>query len=314
MTIVIYFDRIGKMAYPFGDKEYFTAYKVFARLCVDHNVKLFFARGGNCYLGQMRFKSGYFFANDRLQKYTEPIVADIIYVKGSQLKLGKKDNALNNPILSALCQNKYATYKQFKKYMVPTYPITKDNYLHVVTKIQTDKVVIKPTIGAEGEGVHILEKNKITPKYFSGSTDFLAQAFIDSNDGIPNLVSGIHDIRLVLFNGKVKFCHIRQPKKGSLIANLAQGGNLQYIPLKKVPSELFSIAKSVDSHFKGFLPRLYTIDFMYDHDKPYIVEFNDQPGLPYMETNKFDNAATRVQQNLLEILTGDKLKGPSKLT
>jgi predicted ATP-grasp superfamily ATP-dependent carboligase len=307
MTIVTYFDQIGEMAYPFNTKEYFIAYSVFAKLCADHNVKLFFVRGNNSYLGHMRFNSGYFFTNDTLQKYKGSIVADIIYMKGNQLNLSPEDKALNNPLLSTVCQNKYETYKQFKKYMVPTYLITKDNYPDVLAKISTDKVVVKPVIGAEGEEVSILEKNKLTAHYLSDKKDYIAQPFIDSSGGIPNLVSGVHDIRLVLFNGIVKFCNIRQPKRGKLLANLAQGGSLKYIPCKDAPSGLLSIAKSVDNHFKRFIPRLYTIDFMYEKDKPYIVELNDQPGLPYMETNKFDNTATRVQYNLLQILTGDKL-------
>ncbi len=303
MTIAIYFDQKGKMDYPFNNKDYYESYKAFAQLCKKNLVNLYFVRGAECYIGNMHFQQGYQFLNDKLILVERPFVADIIFLKGYNIQLGTSDRTLNHPELGIACHNKLQTYKLFHTYMAPTFQITKENASKMLEKIPTKTIVLKPVFGSEGKGIRIVKKLDFTLDLLNEDTPYFAQAFLDSSSGIPSLVKGIHDLRLIIFNGKVKFSFIRQPKQGSYLANIAQGGKLFYIPVETIPEAALQLAYSVDKHFQNYIPRLYAVDMMFEKDKPYLLELNDQPGLPYLEENKYDNAASRFHRELLDLLT-----------
>lgn len=303
MVIAIYFSDPNKMDYPFSKEHYYESYKAFAKLCAKFNVDLYFSRSNKSYQGNMKFNDGYFFEGDELQHRTQPYKADIILLRGHDLKFDETDRTLNHRALSYVCHDKSETFRQFSECMSPTYEVTADTYKNVLQKIKSDKVVFKPHCGGGGEGIVIVDKKDFTPDMIDFTKQYFAQEFLDSSAGVPGIVQGLHDLRLVLFNGEVKSSFIRQPKEGSYLANLAQGATFVYVPVNKLPASALALAEKIDRKFRHYTPRLYAIDLLYQDDKPYLIELNDQPGMPYLFENKYENSADKFHQDLLKILT-----------
>jgi D-alanine-D-alanine ligase-like ATP-grasp enzyme len=97
----------------------------------------------------------------------------------------------------------------------------------------------------------------------------------------------MHDLRLVFVNDKLIYSYIREPKDGSYLANLAQGGKLIIVPKSKLPKALNPIVKYINETLSSFKNRIYAIDFMFDEKgKPWIVELNSMPGLFFTPEEK----------------------------
>ena len=153
-------------------------------------------------------------------------------------------------------------------------------------KIKTSKIVLKPLIESGGKGIQIINKKDALSQAII-DRPYLIQDFIDSSFGVPGINHGMHDLRLVFINDKVIYSYIREPAKGSYLANLSQGGCLKIVPKNKLPKSLLPIIKQVNELFATFEPRIYSIDFMFDEKKkPWIVELNSMPGLFFTSEEK----------------------------
>jgi len=65
----------------------------------------------------------------------------------------------------------------------------------------------------------------------------IVQQFVDSGSGIEKLnIEGVHDLRVVVVDGKPVLSYIRQPESG-YIANVAQGGTMEFVKLKMCPKK-----------------------------------------------------------------------------
>lgn len=302
-SIIVYFDDPKAMGYPFDEYNYFLSYCGFSKLCRKHGVNFYIARGKKSYLGKMKFRRGWEFIGEKLVTVNRPIKADVIYVKGADLRTEKGVKRVNHQELMEICADKFKTYKLFKKYMIKTYPINEKNWRKVLVEIKTAKVVVKPENGMEGRGIIVAKKNKfnfdqLDKKY----APFLAQEFIDCSAGIPGIVRSRHDLRLYIFNGAVKAAEYRQPKPGSCLANIAQGGSLTVLPISKVPAWAIKFVNTIDKHFKKYSPRIYTIDLMYAYGCPYLVELNSRPGLPFKEWSYYDELHRYIFETLMSAL------------
>lgn len=300
MILVVYFDDPHEMGYPFDNINYYWAYQGFSERCAQDNIALVIVRGADSYLGKMTFSSGWKYNDDTLIKIDQPITADIIYVKGQNLITQPGDYAVNQLKLAEICRNKLLTYKNFSQYMAPTYPIDANNWEAVLQKITTNKVVLKPQTGMEGNGIIITEKTQFNYAQLDAKHEpYLAQEFLDSSAGIPGLVQGLHDLRLYIFNGQAKIAEYRQPKPGGLLANIAQGGSLTVVPMQQVPTWAFDFVKQIDQVFETYFPRIYTIDLLYANGHPYLVELNSRPGMPYKEWDYYDAMQRAILDTLL---------------
>jgi glutathione synthase/RimK-type ligase-like ATP-grasp enzyme len=183
---------------------------------------------------------------------------------------------INNPLLDEFCWDKRIIAEIFPEYTPKTFLVnTKKGLKLVLPEIRSKKVVIKPRYGTLGKGVIITSKENL-PETIEKNT--IVQEFVDTSDGIKGVTEGMHDMRLVMINGKIDHAHVRIPKKGSLTANIALGGKKVFIANRQIPIKAKKIAKKVDKLFKGFYPRVFSVDFLFDtKGKPYIVECNSQP-------------------------------------
>jgi len=75
--------------------------------------------------------------------------------------------------------------------------------------------------------------------------------------------------------------HVRTPKKGSFLANVAQGGKIKEIPLEKLPKKVITAVRKTQKRIdRKYNFPIYSIDFGLQKDRPYIFELNDQIGFP----------------------------------
>jgi glutathione synthase/RimK-type ligase-like ATP-grasp enzyme len=238
-------------------------------------------RGSGIFEGGWRFEKGKFYLTKDVLKI------DLVYDKTGGVAFPLENDSLrvvNEHNFKILACDKWATYQALGKYMPQTFIIENREDLSVVlSKIDSDMVVLKPVGGLKGIGIFI--GNKENAKRFEFNKKYgkyIAQEFVDTTNGIPGLTSGNHDLRIVVINGKAVWCHIRVPAEGSLLANAAQGGSLTEVDYREVPSSIKDVVNKVTKMFtQKFDNPVYSLDFGMGKDEtPYIFEINDTMGFP----------------------------------
>ena len=185
----------------------------------------------------------------------------------------------NDPVFYQFGKSKFLTYLVFKDLMPETriaysFNELKDNLKY----IKTNKIVIKPDVGAGGKGVEIINRNEVN-KIKINQYPVIVQEFIDSSFGIKNLVKGVHALRIMFFNQRPFLSYTRQPKNG-YISNVSLGGTRKVIPLSKIPNNLRLALKEIVDKLKSFNNIFYSVDFFFDkNQKFYIIEINPSPSI-----------------------------------
>jgi glutathione synthase/RimK-type ligase-like ATP-grasp enzyme len=201
-----------------------------------------------------------------------------VYAKKTEI--AKKYPIINNLLFTELIDNKLTISLLFKKWAKRAWLVSNTKSLReALKKIKTEMIVLKPLSESGGKDVIIFKKKSTLPITKIGQ-DYIVQEFIDSSRGIPKITNGTHDLRVVLVNEKIIYSHIRKPKTGCLLANVALGGTISLVPVGKIPKSILLIVSEVNNLFSAFHPRIYSIDFMFDSSgRPWIIELNSMPGL-----------------------------------
>lgn len=302
MTICVYFDDPNPMGVPFSEGHYYESYCYFSDYCSEQHVQLVFVRDPKSYLGKMKFAFGWKIVDKQLVAIPGPIQGDLIYMKGNHLRLDPGDITFNDHRLIEICNNKLLSYELFKRYSPVTMRCTSELCQDICREIPTDRVVVKPVFGLQGKHITIGSKAEL-PKVIPNkpAEPYMAQQFIDSSHGIPGVLHGLHDLRLHMYNGDMKLAYIRVPQPGKLLANIAQGGHIEPIRKKDIPSSALQLAEFVDTKLQQYGPRFYSVDVMFQDNTPYIIELNHEPGIPYPEEEKYDGLFSKFQKYLLQM-------------
>lgn len=282
--LAIYFSYPEAMGYPFQNAEYFEAYQIITRAIEAHGVEAYIVRKGS-YVGKGVFSDGWRFENNILKKVDHPISADLVFNKSNYADVGLFHDCrvINPPEFEKICFNKVKTAELFPEFSPAT--AAAESYQDVVDilaswNLEPDAlVVIKKNFLSEGKGVHILPTKDIHENLFDDWSDILAQEFLDSSIGIPHIVDGLHDLRVIVVAGQPIASYIRQPPPGKLLANIAQGGSGKIITLKQVPAEVMRMVTGIQKKLDGFGPTMFSADFMNSPNGFKLVELNPQPGV-----------------------------------
>jgi len=159
----------------------------------------------------------------------------------------------------------------------------------------------------QGKGIVIDSPEKLSTITLEEGVEYCLQEFIDTSKGIPGIVRGYHDLRIIIVDGEIVLCHVRTPKEGSLLANVAQGGSIREVPLEIIPSNILRRVADTQAHIdQRFDFPLYSIDFGIQNAIPFVFELNDQIGFPSEEmrhelfiTNLIHSLRKRAQRTLL---------------
>jgi len=263
-------------------------------------------KGNGIFDGVWKFNQGKF------SKISKEVKLDLVYDRSGGVKFPpEKDNSLvwvNERNFKLLAWDKWATFREIGEYMPQTFMVEDRKDLpEILSQIKGDRVVLKPFNGLKGIGIFIGPKEKALDFKFDGKySRYVAQEFVDTSGGIPGIAHGMHDLRIVVVNGKPVWCHVREPADGSLLANAAQGGSLTEVDYEKVPESIKKVVQKVSEIFsKKFDNPIYSLDFGVDKSgKPRIFEINDQMGFPKWEMEKRDIFLQGLVENFKGKLAG----------
>lgn len=285
-----------RKAKPFANKDYQYSYEYFYTLCKKQGIQMYRASYQWYDYQKHLFKYAWIYEGEGANwKKVYNIKPDLVYDKtkaSSEVYLKKEliekhYSFINDLNFTKLIDDKFITGLLFSQWSKKNWLVKNNSEVKVALKnIHSKKFVLKPLSESGGKGIYILGKNKVNtlPKI---SSPYILQEFIDSSKGVPGVSQKMHDLRLVCVNDQIIYSYIREPKKGSYLANLAQGGSLIIVPKPKLPKALFPILEKAHEIFATFLPRIYSIDFMFDEKgKPWIVELNSMPGLYFTPEEK----------------------------
>lgn len=260
------------------------------------------------------FNKAWAYRDGKWLKITEGIMPDFVYDKlggkrdyelfDLKMHMAQKVKMYNHPLFRTMVDNKIAQCLIFQEFMPVSFmAITRVEFEKVVSKIMSDKVVVKPIYGSGGFGILIDEKNKILEK----ELDFpvLVQEFILSEKGVPGFSQGeeISDLRLVYTDHKLVYAISRIAKKGSLFTNFHQGATGLIVPKNKIPQSAQEMATKIQQKLKIFSQAQYSLDFIFDNDgKPYLVEMNTTPGIDLVTVLGDENTKAENITSFLDII------------
>lgn len=255
-------------------------------------------KGGGIFDGAWEYKNGKFYLRKNELKM------DLVYDRSGGVDFPRGGDGLlvvNRGDFKILCWDKWATYKMIGHYMPKTFLLTKEKDIEkILPKIKTDFVVLKPFNGLKGFGVFIGPKENAKKfRFAKGYTKYIAQEFVDTKNGIKGITPGLHDLRVVVVNGEVVWCHVRVPLEGTYLANAAQGGNITEVDYKKVPEEIKKVVSEISEIFnREYDKPVFSLDFGIDTDgTPKIFETNDQIGFPKWEMKNRDKFLFALIEN-----------------
>jgi glutathione synthase/RimK-type ligase-like ATP-grasp enzyme len=308
--VMILFGRSDwKKSRPFSNEDYMYSYEYFYDICKKSGIQMYRASYEWYDYKKNIFKYAWVFEDKNASwKRVRNIKPDLIYDKTvARLEvyykkelIGKVYPFINNLDFTQIIDNKFVTGLLFDKWSKPSWLVRdRMDLARILPQIKTNKIVMKPLSSSGGKGIQIIEKSNALKKAVLDQ-NYLVQDFIDSSLGVPGVSHTLHDLRLVFINDKLIYAYIREPKKGSYLANLAQGGKLKIVPSEKIPKTVRPIIKYANKLFETFESRVYSIDFMFDEKKrPWVVELNSMPGLFFTPEEKA--SMLRMYQELLDI-------------
>jgi len=297
-TVAVFFDRPGRDEAPLDESDYIVAYGEFAHALRKRDADLYMVRSQETYKGDNVFSGGWKFADGNLERVNGEIDADVIFNKGG-LKWERDANVINVTEVEELCTNKSKTYAMFPQFSMQTFVVHNGDELRkACDAIHGKFIVAKPLNKEGGSGVFIADKEEILRSI--AEFPYIVQEFIDTNAGIPGLMSGIHDFRIASVNGSITHCYYRTPPPGKLLANVAQGGEMHFLQEKDIPDDAMKVFREVEEYMKRFPRRVYSVDMGRHSDGSWkIIELNSKPGLL---PRKYDDGMKRFQEHVADLL------------
>lgn len=278
-VVGIYFSNPNIDGSPLKSLHYGEAYRQFMHEIENQGGKPVVVRSMSTYTGGGKFSKHWELDDDDNFVEAGGISVDVIYDKGT-FEDDRTVPVLNDTRLREICKDKFATYDLLSDFQPKTVLAgNREDMLKAVSSTRDVLVVVKPLAGVAGDNVHIVEPKEVKDLEIK-KYPVLVQQFIDTSQGIPGLVAGIHDLRVVVQNGEIIDSYIRSPKPGSLRSNLHQGGNYIPLTLQQVPNQIVQMSSKIDSVFSKYPERCYGADFVLGSDNNwYLIELNSMPGM-----------------------------------
>jgi hypothetical protein len=278
-AIGIFCRELKKNGDPFSNEYYWQAYQDLLLALKSRGIQAYFLTDNNTYHGYGMFEVAYTTDTkttvNKLER-VENVYVDVVFDRGGFI--GRDVLTINPPILIKIAASKIEMYEYFSD--LQPFSIVGKNRKQVIkaaSHLPGDKIVVKEPEGSGGKEVYIGKKEEVLAE-LPDEYPLLVQEFLDTSEGVPGLVEGVHDVRLALCGDEIISYYARTAGKGRLHANVAQGGTVTYFELDKVPAELLKKVRVIDSLFAD-QPRYYSVDFMNTPKGWKLVEVNSYLGL-----------------------------------
>jgi glutathione synthase/RimK-type ligase-like ATP-grasp enzyme len=276
------------------------------------------ARGLHCYLTFLpwydraiqRYAQLLTYAQDRWSIIPNTLSPQLIYDKTNGITFLHDYTLLaessshtllcNQMEFTMLVSNKLYANVLFPDFFKPYHiSFNRQDLQRLLTDLPGTHAVVKQALGNSGKQVMISSKEELAQQSFDYPV--LVQEFIDSTAGIPGIMKGMHDLRVMCFDDRIIQSYIRQPAPGMLLANIAQGASVMMVELHRLPASVLEIVQQVQRRFQVFYPAIYTIDFIFDDKgRPWILEMNTKPGLFFPPGH--EQATVDAQQSFLDFV------------
>lgn len=304
-SIVCYASTVFPDSRIFDTPSDEESYAVFARALERLGCDLYFVRGIERYAGGNAFDGGWKFENGVWGEVEGRFEADLIYDKGFDLPKERVRKVVNTEEFTRRCL-KLETAKLFPEDCPMTIEARNQEELRTaIGTMRTDFIVIKPLDSYGGKGVFIGPK-KEAPEHVD-AYPVLIQEFIDTSKGVPGIVPGMHDFRLIIIGGERVSLFARYPAQGKFLSNASQGGGAKELSPDELPEEARALADRVDAKMADIPSRIYSIDMGLDASGAWkIIELNAPPGLPYLhEGARVPEHHEKLAAHLMKIARGE---------
>jgi glutathione synthase/RimK-type ligase-like ATP-grasp enzyme len=295
----IFFSAPGFDDEPFSNPDYRKSYHDLAAVIRSKGGECVIVRDAKTFTGAGTFSHGWIYRDGAFVSTGGPVKTDVVYNKGEAFQADEKTAMVNHRELDDLCRNKQKTVAAFTEYFPASALVQSAADLSAaLSGLAGDTLVAKPTDGWGGHGVTVAARGELFQKI--ETYPVLVQEFIDTSKGIPGIVDGAHDLRILMVGGRVALSYVRTPPEGSKVANLAQGGTILLVPDAKIPPAALAIAKAIDDRLSPIGRRVYSVDMgLHDGCEWKLFELNPQPGLTSL---KWGEAVKRYYEYLAEEL------------
>lgn len=298
-TIAIYFSDPEPMGYPFDKSEYLEIYQIIISQLESRGIEVFIVRADS-YRGNGNFTHGWRFTGPEQLEEVADIKADLIFNRDDKntIPFITDCNIINHAEFDDLCLDKVRTFEYFPDISPKSASIhSYDQYINTMKSWDFpagEHVVLKKNFETEGRGIVIEPWDQITVDAYEDWESILLQEFVDSSGGIPGITDTHHDLRVTVVNHKPLNSFVRNPKEGSLLANIGQGGSGRSIGIEEVPAEVLELVSQIDQQCSKYEPCLYSADFMLGKRGWKLIELNSRPGVQHPSWSgsyeKYNNA------------------------
>lgn len=210
-----------------------------------------------------------------------PIKVDMIYVK-DEFTVPPSDQALqvNSQDFRAVATDKNATYDLLGDFHPVSLTVSSKLELKkAFHNIPGDNIAVKIPQGNSGKGVFVGKKSDFDSKKFLFDFPWQVQEYVETSVGIPGIVQGRHDFRVVLINGDPVISTLRTPPANGLKSNISYGGKTHLIDRSQIPLDLLELCKQIDVKLASLGQyRFYSADFGMTDRGWVLFEINAMPG------------------------------------
>lgn len=284
--LAIYFSDSEPMGYPFNSTvyPYWEVYKGLIKNIESSGAEVYIVRGKS-YVGNGVFSHGWQVKNEVLVSVNEPITVDLIFNRDDKNTIPAIYDCpiINHPDLDQICVDKVKTAELFSEFSPRTKAINSyEEFIETIAQwgiSATEKIVVKKNFLSGGQGIYIRPVANISKSLYESWNNILVQEFIDNSVGIPGIVDGLHDIRIITINGEPVFMLVRVPPKGSFLANVSQGGSEIPCSLSKAPTAVLKMVASINQKLAGYGSSIFASDFVNSKDGFKLVELNSRPAV-----------------------------------
>ena len=278
-TIGIYFSATDDASPPSGKPEYVQAYQTFVELLAKKGARTVIIRGPQSHVYDGCFRDTWEWKGGKWAQVPEEVPLDVVFIKDRDFPRTARVMQVNTQAFEDLCSLKDETYALFPEVFPKTVVVKEMAELSAaLQQVEGDLVVAKPVDGACGRDVFIGPRAEVAAQALP--FPLLVQECIDMSQGIPGHSTGAHDLRIVFVGDQVALCTLRTPPEGGLIANAAQGGSINLIPVPDIPPDALALALSIDRRLQDHPGRIYSVDMGLDKGTTWkVIELNAPPGL-----------------------------------
>lgn len=284
----------------FKDRHYELAYSEIVESLDSKGAHAVLLVGQSRYLGGGKFSMSWKPINtDGVITYKQlgAVTVDIIFDKDHFIE-DDTVPVINSKLLKEICENKHLSYEVLQEFHPQSSVVYTDDEFHAaLAALPGEIAVVKGLIGSSGETVFIGSKAEAIEGMSHVAMPYQVQEFIETGGGIPGVVDGRHDLRLLMMGGKPIIATLRTPPADGYKSNLSYGGTNRLVDLKDVPQELFDLASEIDKVLQQYGPfRLYSADFGNTAHGWKLFEVNGWPGVI---TRQRGEALARAYQEAL---------------